>query len=317
MTVDYLRISVTDRCNLRCVYCNPLGEGGFIAPAEILSYEEIHRLVTLFVDRGIRKVRLTGGEPLVRKNIVHLVEKLASIDGVADLAMTTNGVLLEKTAADLKRAGLDRINVSIDTVDKNSYCMITGADLLGDALAGIEKAIEVGLDPVKTNAVTLKGINEEHINSLVAMARRLPVLVRFIEYFPTEKNTIPSNQYIANNRIRKTIEDRFGALVSMVSPRSAGPARYYKLADSEAVVGFISGRSSMFCDSCNRLRLTSDGQVRPCLYSAHSYDLKTLLRNGVTDAQILETIETIIAEKRNFTKINSFTEEFTMRNIGG
>ncbi len=317
MSVDYLRISVTDRCNLRCVYCNPLGDSGFIAPKEILRYEEIYRLVRLFADRGIRKVRLTGGEPLVRKDIAHLTNKLSSIPGIEDLAMTTNGVLLEKTAADLKAAGLDRVNISVDSVERESYKQITGLDLLDEAVKGIDKAIAVGLKPVKINAVILRGINENQIIPLAGLAQRLDVIVRFIEYFPTDKNTRPAGEYIPNSRVRKTIENRFGPLMSLVGGKSAGPALYFRLAQSAGVIGFISGRSSMFCASCNRLRLTSDGKIRPCLYSAHSYDMKKLLRSGADDTQILETIDRIIDRKRDFTKTNSFTEEFSMRNIGG
>lgn len=317
MNVDYLRISVTDRCNLRCIYCNPLGDTGFMEPAEILSYEEIHRLAGLFANHGIRKIRLTGGEPLVRKDIVDLVGKLSSIPQIEDLTMTTNGVLLEETAEDLKKAGLKRINISIDSVERQSYKNITGFDMVDRAMNGIKKAIAVGFEPVKINAVTIKGINEAQITSLVRLTVEMPVTVRFIEYFPTEKNITPQSQYVPNSNIRKTIEANFGPLVSKVSAKSAGPARYFKLAKSEGTVGFISGRSSMFCDSCNRLRLTSDGKIRPCLYSAHNYDMKKLLRNNATDSQIHEEIEIIINEKRNYTKMNSFTEEFTMRNIGG
>ena len=317
MPVDYLRISVTDRCNLRCVYCNPLGDSGFIAPKEILSYEEIYRLVRLFADRGIRKVRLTGGEPLVRKDIAHLTARLSSIGGIEDIAMTTNGVLLERTAAGLKAAGLDRVNISVDSVERESYKQITGLDLLDEAIKGIDKAIAVGLAPVKINAVILKGINEDQIVPLVGMAQRLDVIVRFIEYFPTDRNTRPADEYVPNGHIRKIVEDRFGPLMSLVGGKSAGPALHFKLTQSEGVIGFISGRSSMFCASCNRLRLTSDGKIRPCLYSAHSYDMKKLLRGGADDMQILETIDRIIDAKRNYTKTNSFTEEFSMRNIGG
>lgn len=317
MTVDYLRISVTDRCNLRCIYCNPLGDTGFIEPAEILRYEEIHRLARLFANRGIRKIRLTGGEPLVRKDIVSLVGKLSSIPQIEDIAMTTNGVLLKQTAKYLKKAGLNRINISIDSLERESYEQITGLDLMDKAMSGIKKAISVGLEPVKINAVIIKGVNESQITSLVKLTIDLPVTVRFIEYYPTEKNTAPQNKYVPNSHIRKTIESAFGPLIGMVSGKSAGPARYFKFEDSKGMVGFISGRSSMFCEECNRLRLTSDGKIRPCLYSAHSYDLKVLLRNEATDGQLDKEIERIINEKRNYTKMNSFTEEFTMRNIGG
>jgi len=317
MSVDYLRISVTDRCNLRCVYCNPLGDGGFVAPEEILSYEEIRRLVRLFVERGIRKVRLTGGEPLVRKDIAHLARNLSSIDGIEDLAMTTNGVLLEKAAAKLKAAGLNRVNISIDSVDREGYRRITGKDLLDDVLRGIDKAISVGLAPVKINAVILRGINEDQVIPLAGLARQSGVIVRFIEYFPTDRNTRPAGEYIAGHRIRDTIENHFGPLVSLVGGKSTGPAVYARPAQSRGIIGFINGRSSVFCDSCNRLRLTSDGKIKPCLYSAYSYDMKKLLRSGADDTEILKTIDRIIESKHFYTKANSFMEEFSMRNVGG
>ena len=317
MSVDYLRISVTDRCNLRCIYCNPLGDCDFIEHKEVLRFEEIHRIVSLFVECGIRKVRLTGGEPLVRKNIVYLVRKLAAIAGIEEMTLTTNGVLLEPVAAELKAAGLHRVNISVDSAEREGYRQITGFDLLPGVTRGIYKAIEVGLTPVKINSVVMRDVNVSQIAALAKMSVYLPVTVRFIEYCPTSKYTKPAGGYVPNSEVRRIIERRFGPLSNAVVGASDGPAWYFKIRNSVGAIGFISGRSSIFCRSCNRLRLTSDGKLRPCLYSAHRYDLKKLIRSGATDGQILALLEKIIAEKHRYTKLSSFAEEFSMRKVGG
>ena len=319
MSVDYLRISVTDRCNLRCIYCNPLGDCGCIEPGEILRFGEIERITRLFAECGINKFRLTGGEPLVRKDIVRLVDKLATIPNIDDLALTTNGVLLEPLAAQLKAAGLQRVNISVDSAKRESYKQITGFDLLPKVTKGIHKAIEAGLEPVKINSVIIKGLNdsEEQILALAAMSVDLPVTVRFIEYCPTGKYTNPASDYLPNRDVRAIIERKYGPLSSVVMEHSPGPALNFKFRDSAGAVGFISGRSSMFCRSCNRLRLTSDGKIKPCLYSAHTYDLKTLIRNQASDQQIRDLLKRIISEKGNYTKLNSLKEGFSMCKVGG
>lgn len=317
MSVNYLRISVTDRCNLRCIYCNPLGSCGFIERREILSFEEIHRIARLFVDCGITKVRLTGGEPLVRRNIVRLVSELTGIGGVEELSLTTNGVLLERMAPELKAAGLSRVNVSFDSAERESYQRITGFDLLEKVTKGIYRAIEAGLTPVKINAVILKGINESQIPALARISLYLPVAVRFIEYCPTGRHIGPSCDFMANNQVRRIIERKFGPLSATLGMGTNGPAFYFKISNSAGSIGFISGRTSMFCRACTRLRLTSDGKLRPCLYSAHNYDLKQLIRSGANDKQVLVLLERIIEEKHKYTRFNSFTEEFSMRKVGG
>jgi len=318
MSVDYLRISVTDRCNLRCIYCVPLRDCEFIERKEILTFEEIHRIAGLFAQCGITKIRLTGGEPLVRRNIVQLVRQLAGTPGIDELTLTTNGVLLESMAAQLKAAGLKRVNVSADSAQKENYKQITGFDLLKKVTSGIYKALQVGLKPVKINSVIIKGVNVSQIPALARMSIHLPVAVRFIEYCPTSRYTRPASDYVPNSVVRKIIEDRFGPLSGVVRGDGNGPAMYFKTADSAGCIGFISGRSSFFCRSCNRLRLTSDGKIRPCLYSAYSYDLKELIRvGGASDRQVLNFLKRIIAEKSNYTKLNSFTEEFCMRDVGG
>jgi len=317
MNVDYLRISVTDRCNLRCIYCRPLGGRDFIEHKEILRFEEIHRIVKLFVECGIKKVRLTGGEPLVRRNIVHLVRELAAIASIEDLALTTNGVLLETMAEELKAAGLNRVNVSVDSVERENYKRITEFDLLEKVTKGIYKAIEVGLMPVKINTVVLKGINEQDVAALARLSVEMPIAVRFIEYCPTSKYTKPTSDYVASAEVREIIERKFGPLSDVLVGGTNGPALYFRIRNSAGSIGFISGRSSIFCQSCNRLRLTSDGKVKPCLYSAHNYDIKKLVRAGADDRQVRDFLKKILTQKSNFTKLNSPAEEFSMQNIGG
>ena len=317
MHIDYLRVSVTDRCNLRCIYCNPLGDCGFISREEILRFEEIHRIVGLFAECGISKVRLTGGEPLVRKNIVALVKKLAATAGIEELALTTNGVFLEQMAGELKAAGLRRVNISVDSVERENYKRIMGFDFLEKVTKGIYKAIEVGLTPVKINTVVLRGINEQDVAALAQLSVEMPVTIRFIEYCPTDKNTAANGFFVPNSRVRRIIEHNFGPLSAAITTDNNGPALYFRIKNSAGAIGFISGRTTVFCHLCNRLRLTSDGKVRPCLYSAHHYDIKKLIRNGADDERILALLERIIAEKHRYTKLNSPAVEFSMRNVGG
>ncbi|OHB79140.1 MAG: cyclic pyranopterin phosphate synthase MoaA [Planctomycetes bacterium RBG_16_55_9] len=319
MNVDYLRISVTDRCNLQCVYCNPLGCCQVTQSDEVLIAEEIKRAVRLLVDCGIRKVRITGGEPLVREDIVALVGELAGVDGIEDLSLTTNGVFLGALAPELKAAGLQRVNVSVDSMDRHTYKRISGFDLLPSVVGGVHKAMEVGLTPVKINSVVIKGLNDsdEQIAALAEMSVRLPVAVRFIEYYPTNTHTRPAADYVPNRMVRTIIERWFGPLSGAVMAPGNGPALYFKIRDSAGAIGFISGRSSIFCHSCSRLRLTSSGKLMPCLYSARTYDLGTLMRNDATDEQIRDFVKVILSEKNRFTKSNSFKEEFSMCGVGG
>ena len=319
MSVDYLRISVTDKCNLHCVYCNPFGCCDVTPCNGVLTVEEIKRSVSLLVECGIRKVRITGGEPLLRGDITRLVGELAGIAGLEDLSLTTNGVFLETFAPELKAAGLQRVNISVDSLDRETYRRISGFDLLPNVIASIHKAIEVGLTPVKINSVIVKELNDsdEQITALATMSVRLPLAVRFIEYSPTNSWISPAVNYVPNSMVRAIIEREFGLLSSVVMAQGNGPALYYKIKDSAGAIGFISGRSSIFCPSCTRLRLTSDGKLKPCLYAARTYDLRSLLRNGATDEQIRDFLNRVIGEKTLFTKLNSFKEEFSMCGIGG
>jgi cyclic pyranopterin phosphate synthase len=319
MSIDCLRLSVTDRCNLRCIYCHPVPDCNLAEREDKLGFEEIVRIVRLFGECGIKKVRLTGGEPLVRHDIVRLVHELAAIAGIEDLSVTTNGIFLESLAAELKAAGLRRVNISVDSIERKTYERMTGFDLLPAVLDGIHRAIEIGLTPVKLNSVIIKGLNDsaEQIAALAGMSMDLPLSVRFIEYFPTNKSIRPATDYVPNATVRAAIERKYGALSSAVMSPGNGPAEYFKVPGSAGTIGFISGRSSNFCRSCSRLRLTSDGKLVPCLYSARAYDLKALIRLGQSDRQIRNYMNRIIAEKADYTKYSSAKEEFSMCKIGG
>jgi len=317
MGVNYLRVSVTDRCNLRCVYCHPLCGCDYLERKEILRLEEIHRIVQLFAKCGVRKVRLTGGEPLVRKNIVYLVRKIAGIKEIEDISLTTNGVLLESAAEELKAAGLHRVNISVDSAERESFKEITGFDFLPRVTEGIRKALETGLRPVKINSVLIRGINVSQILPLARMSIHLPVAVRFIEYCPTSKYTRPASDYVPTGEVCGIIEHEFGPLSDVQSGDTDGPALCSRIKGAAGTIGFISGRSSAFCESCNRIRITSDGRIKPCLYSSQYYDIKGLIRGGAEDGELLEFIRGILCEKHAYTRQGSVADEFSMQEIGG
>jgi cyclic pyranopterin phosphate synthase len=289
----------------------------YIECREILSFGEILRIVRLFGDCGIERVRLTGGEPLVRKNITSLVSKLAIIKGIREVTLTTNGVLLQQMADELKAAGLDRINISIDSLEAENYRQITGYDFLPRVIKGIRKAIDVGLQPVKINSVILRGINHSQIIALARMSIDLPVMVRFIEYCPTRKDTHSAEDYMPYTEIRRIIERHLGPLSDAIIGPGNGPAVYFKIRNSAGAIGFIAGRSTVFCENCNRIRMTSDGKIRPCLYSTREYDIRQLIRDGAPDEQIRRLMRKIVTQKHAFTKLNSSAAHFSMRNVGG
>jgi cyclic pyranopterin phosphate synthase len=315
MNVDYLRVSVTDRCNLRCIYCNPLGDHGRRDHAGILDFDEIQRVVRLCAECGVRRVRLTGGEPLMCRNIADLVGKLAAVTGIEDLSLTTNGVL-GPMAAQLKAAGLKRVNISLD-VGQGVLPTDDGFDLLPQVLDGLHLALEVGLTPVRLNCVVMRDRNLSQVIPLAEMMLHLPVSVRFIEYCPTSRVTGRADDYVPNAEVRRIIEAHFGPLESVAMPNAGGPAMYFTTPNAVGETGFISGRSSVFCDNCSRLRLSSDGKVKPCLHSDQCYDVRRLLRGGASDETIRELIQEILREKRRYTRITSTAEDFLMQSIGG
>jgi cyclic pyranopterin phosphate synthase len=297
--LNYLRISITDRCNLRCRYCMPKEGVSQFGHSEILSYEEILRLAGLAVKRGIDKVRITGGEPLVRKGVVGLVEKLSGLPGVRDLSMTTNAILLREFARDLRRAGLTRVNISMDSLDPGKYREITRGGKLNQVWEGIETARREGMNPIKINVVVIAAFNDGEIEDFVHLTRKEPFQVRFIEFMPIGAGSEwkPEN-CISCREIKDRIE-RTSPLVPLTESGNGhgGPARLFKLPGAAGEIGFISPVSEHFCGSCNRLRLTADGKLRTCLFSEASTDLKTLLRSGATDQELERTLDEALLSK--------------------
>ena len=297
--ISYLRISVTDRCNLRCIYCMPPEGVHWRSHEEILRYEEIETIVRAATELGISKVRLTGGEPLVRPGIVDLVRYLACIPGVDDLAMTTNGILLSRYATALAEAGLRRVNVSLDTLCPERFQRITRLGRLEDVLAGMEAAREAGLEPVKINTVVIRGMNDDEVVDLARKTMGAGWNVRFIEPMPVGNGVLADGEWrervVTKKEVQRRIEAALGELEPAKMSVGNGPARYYRLPGAKGTVGFITPISEHFCYRCNRLRLTADGQLRPCLLSDYEINLRTPLRQGANVEQVkgllLEGIE--------------------------
>jgi cyclic pyranopterin phosphate synthase len=291
--VDYLRLSITDRCNLRCIYCMP-PEGIPLKPvSEILAYDELLRIARVAVSLGVRKLRVTGGEPLVRGGVVEFVRDLARIPGVDDLAMTTNGIGLAELAAPLKEAGLRRVNVSLDTIRRDRFAEITRRDRLPEVLAGIEGAIRAGLSPVKINVVLLHGLLPGEVDDFLAMARDTPVTVRFIERMPIGCSS--SEGYVSADGVRARILSLPGAREAAGGRPAA--ALDYDIPGFAGRVGLISPVSRKFCADCNRLRVTAVGRLRNCLFGRETLDLRGLLRGGGDDAAIAAMIRQAVAAK--------------------
>lgn len=296
-TIDYIRISVTDRCNLRCVYCMPEKGVDLLKHQEMLSFEEIYKLVKSLVPSGIKKIRLTGGEPLVRNGIENLIRMLRSIPEIEDITLTTNGILLEEMAEGLKVAGLTRVNVSLDSLDEDRFRQITRWGSLDKVLKGIDKAIETGLKPVKINVVAIKGFNDDEFIDFVEYAFKKDVQVRFIELMPIgESDDEAILKHYPIDEIKKLIETKY-QLEETSEIKTNGPAENYRIIGGMGSVGFIGALSHKFCSTCNRLRLTSDGKIRPCLYIDKEYDVLKLIREGASSEVLRSFVEEIILGK--------------------
>ena len=294
--INYLRISVTDHCNLGCVYCS-VGSVPHLPRSEILSYEEIRRLVQVAAGIGISKVRLTGGEPLLRAGLSQLVRMLARIEGIDDISLTSNGILLAKYALELKEAGLKRVNISLDTLKEDRFKRISGRDKLGEVLSGIEAAHLAGLEPVKINMVVLRGINDDETIDFARMSTSRGWHVRFIEFMPFGMPEAESLATVSAREIQERIQS-LGKLEPHTGDTGNGPARYFRLPGAEGTIGFITPMTEHFCDTCNRLRLTSDGQLRPCLLDDDEVNLKEPLRNGAGTDELKQLIQQAVAIKR-------------------
>jgi len=296
-TINYLRLSVTDRCNLRCVYCMPEEGVGFVPHDQILSYEEMLRLVALSVQAGIRKVRLTGGEPLVRKGFISFLEKLSAIEDLREISLTTNGVLLSEFASDIKRCGICRLNVSLDSLDPQKFARITGRDYLHRVLEGIKEAERHGFNPIKINVVAMRGINDDEILDFGRLTLTKPYHIRFIEFMPIGKNNSwTSDRFIPADDILNIL-GTLGQLESVEHNSLDGPAKRYKLQGAKGEIGLIGAISNHFCDQCNRLRLTAEGHLRGCLFSDKEIDIKTPLRLGRCDEDLLGLVRLAIDNK--------------------
>lgn len=293
--VTYFRVSITDRCNLRCLYCVPRGAVEFGESAALLTFEEIVRVVTIAAAIGVSKIRLTGGEPLVRRGVVELVERLARVAGIREVAMTTNGTLLGRLAGSLKRVGLTRLNISLDTMNPERFRQITGNGTLPSVLEGIDAAVAAGFSPLKLNVVILRGVNDSELGSLVDFAVSRGAIVRFIELMPFTLGSEWKRYYVPREEMLARLADR----VDSVPLDAAGsePATYYRLKDGRGVVGLISPISCNFCARCNRLRLTADGFLRPCLYREGEVELKDALRGGASDEEIAALFRLAVAGK--------------------
>lgn len=294
--IDYMRVSVTDRCNLRCVYCMPAQGVLPSCHSDILSYEEILRVLEIAAGLGVRKIRITGGEPLTRKNITFLISSIKKIRGIDDISMTTNGTYLEKFAGPLSDAGLDRVNVSIDSFKPERYSEITRGGDIDRVMRGLSAAEGAGLRPIKINMVPIRGMNDDEIRTFAELTLRSEYHVRFIEFMPTGSLDFwAQEKYIATDEMKSTIE-RIAPLLP-VRIRKNGPSKYFRFEGAAGVVGFISAITHHFCKDCNRLRLTADGKLRPCLFSETEIDLRAALRCGVSDAEIEKLLRLSIAAK--------------------
>ena len=317
--LNYLRISITDRCNLQCRYCVPRELIPKLSHADILTYEEILRVVRVATRLGISKVRVTGGEPLVRKGVYRFLKLLAATEGLKDVSLTTNGVLLAENLKKIQAAGISRINISLDTLSPAKYRDITGFDEFDRVWRGIEKAHKMGFYPIKLNIVALKGINDTELIEMAQLSFRYPFHIRFIEYMPIGQSDFKPDTLLLAPEIKSRIS-AIGKLIPVQGAEHDGPAQRYKFEQAKGEIGFIAALSQHFCNKCNRLRLTASGQLRPCLLSDHQEDLKVHLRQGCSDQEIADIFFTAVKHKpsdHNLASQNPMRIGGQMRMIGG
>ncbi len=305
--ISYLRVSITDRCNERCQYCMPHEEQDWLPRSEVLSYEEILRVIRVGAGLGISKVRVTGGEPLTRRDVVWFLEELARIDGIRDLGLSTNGTLLARPLADgrttaqaVRDAGVRTVNVSLDTLDRDTYAKTTGRDLFPDVIAGIDAARDAGFEKIKLNTVLMRHRNEHELWDLAAFAHERGLLLRFIELMPVSTTEVlTEDNFLAAGEAKRLLEYRLGPLTARPDIRTNGPASYFEVPGTGQILGFIGAMTNLhFCESCNKLRLTCEGKLRPCLGSHLEFDLREALRDpSMDDADIARIIREVVARK--------------------
>jgi cyclic pyranopterin phosphate synthase len=318
-----LRVSLTDRCNFRCFYCLPHGEPPIAPKDQMLSYEEIEYVCDIFVELGIEKIRLTGGEPMMRRDIETIIQKLAAMKpkGLLDLALTTNGYYLPDRAAGLKNAGLDRITISLDSLKRDVFKQMTGVDVLDRVLEGIAAAKAAGLQPIKINAVIVRGHNEDEVANFAAFAREHDVKMRFIEFMPLDSGHDWSrNDVVSGREIRERISERFPLTPLDIERGSETSSRYRFTDGAPGEIGIIAPVTEAFCGACSRIRLTADGQIRTCLFSTVEHSLRDVIRSGATRSEVIEFIESVVLKKEPRHYINDpqfVTPSRSMSFIGG
>lgn len=318
--ITYLRMSVIDKCNLRCAYCMPHGVVSRARLSELLTDDEFVELARIFTELGVTKIRLTGGEPLLRPGLVEMVERLARIPGIAQLALSTNGVLLKRHAKALRAAGLARVNVSLDTLSREKFARITGMDQWQVVMEGILEAKAAGLEPVKLNTVLMKGVNDDEILALVAFAIEQALQLRFIEWMPTnlQVDRKREGKFLSNEIARGVIEQHYPLTPDDPDPHS--PARTFVIGETRARVGFINPLSTVFCAMCNRVRLKASGRIKTCLHGHEELDLKRMLRIGVPREGIKQRIATAVflrPEQHFLNDPDVPHREFVMTQLGG
>jgi len=327
--ISYLRVSITDRCNYRCIYCQPEKQFEFIPHQEILRFEEIVEIVQEAVNLGITEVRVTGGEPLVREGIVDFIRQLRKINKLEDISLTTNGFFLPEYAEKLKDAGLNRVNISLDSLQEEKYKKITRGGSLEKALKGIDSALKAGLLPIKINTVLIRGINDDEVEDFVRLTLERPLNIRFIELMPSggELINVFKNKFISVQEIKEKLIKKY--LLNPVKISTAnGPAKYYQIKGGQGTIGFITALSQHFCKTCNRIRLTSEGKLRPCLFSNKEIDIKRAIRKLARDKNegflrkkiIRDKLKEAVKLKPEGHKLNIKNQEnlsFHMSRIGG
>ena len=328
--ISYLRVSITDRCNYRCIYCQPEKQFEFIPHQEILRFEEIVEIVQEAVNLGVTKVRITGGEPLVREGIVDFIRHLRKINKLEDISLTTNGFFLPEYAEKLKDAGLNRVNISLDSLQEEKYKKITRGGSLEKALKGIDSALKAGLLPIKINTVLIRGINDDEVEDFVRLTLERPLNIRFIEFMPSGEEEINEfeDKFISVQEIKEKLIKKY--LLNPIKISTAnGPAKYYQIKGGQGTIGFITALSQHFCKTCNRIRLTSEGKLRPCLFSNKEIDIKEAIRKLARDKKdegflrkkiIRDKLKEAVKLKPEGHKLNekfSNRDSFKMSKIGG
>ena len=304
--ISYLRVSITDRCNERCTYCMPRELQEWLPRAEILTFEETLRLIRIAARLGVKKVRITGGEPLTRRDVLGFMQELQTVPGIDDIGISTNGTLLAREAAPglpmaqaLRAASVRTVNISLDTLDREAYRLTTGRDLFPEALAGIDSAIAAGFELIKLNCVLMRGRNEEQLAPLVEFAAERNLLLRFIELMPVSTSEVlEEGNFFPIRAAQRQLEERYGSLMPEPQFRTNGPATYYQIPGREQRIGFIGAMTNLhFCESCNKLRLTCDGKIRPCLGSYLEFDIMKVMRAGASDAELEQFFLDVVERK--------------------